>query len=55
MINEIKMLFADDYIKIGRKVVRPFSFAWWCIQLSKVLIGVLSFYFLYCSLWMLAA
>lgn len=55
MINEIKTLFADDYIKVGRKVIRPFSFVWWCVQLNKVLIGVLSFYFLYCSLWMLAA
>jgi hypothetical protein len=55
MINEFKAIFANNYIKVGRKVIRPFSFAWWCIQLSKVLIGVLSFYLLYCSLWMLAA
>lgn len=55
MINEIKILFADDYIKVGRKVIRPFSFAWFVVILSKVMIGVLSFYFLYCSLWMLAA
>lgn len=55
MINEIKILFTNDYIKVGRKVIRPFSLAWWCVQLGKVLIGILSFYLLYCSLWMLVA
>lgn len=59
MFNEFniafKSTFANDYIKVGRKKIRPFSFAWFVVGLSKVLIGVLSFYLLYCCLWMAAA
>lgn len=50
-----KEVFADDFIKMGRKVVRPFSIAWYAIRGAEVLAGVGAFYVLYCTLWMIGA
>lgn len=53
MIKEFKEVFSNDYIKIGRHRIRPFSILWWIIRVEQGICGIAGLYLLYCCLWAL--
>lgn len=55
MFEEIKSIFADDYIYIKRKKIRPFSLMWWVIRTGQTILCILFVYLLYCCAWIMAA
>ena len=55
MFNEAKEIFSDDYIKVGKKKVRPFSIAWWAIRSAMALAAIAGMYAMYCTIWMIGA
>lgn len=50
-MEEIKKIFADDFIKIGKRKIKPFTFLWWVIRLIESICIVGYFYFIYVGLW----
>ena len=55
MFNEVKEIFSDVYIKVGKKKVRPFSIAWWIVRGAMALAAIVSMYVIYCAIWMIGA
>lgn len=53
MKRYIVTLFKDDFIKVGRWMVKPFSVIWFIIRISQCIIGLGCGYALYCGLWLL--
>lgn len=53
MFNEIREIFADDYIRIFSKKIRPFSLVWWFIKIFYCVIAISFVYLFYCAIWML--
>lgn len=53
MFHEFQVVFQDDYIRIGKRKIRPFSLLWWIIRFLQVVCGIGGMYLLYCSLWVL--
>lgn len=55
MFRDMKELFKDDYKRIGKYIVRPFSVMWWILIGLQSLTGVLFFYTFYVVLWFFLA
>ena len=45
--REFIEMFKDDYKYVGKYVVKPFSFAWWAINIGQGLLGAVGFYVFY--------
>ena len=41
-------MFENDFIRVGRKVIRPKSIAWFAIRGAQSIIGAALLYLLYC-------
>lgn len=50
--QEFKEMFDDDYIRIGKKVIRPYSVLWWFVSLSQGLLGASCVYVFYILMWL---
>lgn len=55
MFNEFKEVFANDYIRMGRKVIRPFSIMWWVVKTLNCFVAIVGMYAIYCTIWMIGA
>lgn len=44
-------IFKDDYKKIGKYSVRPFSVVWWIIFIMQGVMGAGAMYMFYCTFW----
>lgn len=49
--EEFIEMFKDDYKHIGKYVIRPFSIAWWTINIGQGLLGAFGFYVFYLLMW----
>lgn len=49
MIKEIKTVFENDYIRLGKIKIRPLSIAWWFIRLLQVIGCIVGMYIIYIS------
>lgn len=49
--EEFIEMFKDDYKHIGKYVIRPFSIAWWAINIGQGLLGAFGFYVFYLLMW----
>ena len=49
--KEFIKVFKDDYIHIGKYVIRPFSLAWWLVNIGIGLLSAVGFYVFYILMW----
>ena len=49
--KEFIKVFKDDYIHTGKYVIRPFSLAWWLVNIGIGLLGAVGFYVFYILMW----
>lgn len=49
--KEFIKVFKDDYIHIGKYVIRPFSLVWWLVNIGIGLLGAVGFYVFYILMW----
>lgn len=54
MIKEIKTVFKNDYIRLGKVKIKPLGIAWWFIRLLQVICGVIGMYIIYISVYCLS-
>ena len=45
--REFIKVFKDDYIHIGKYVIRPFSLVWWLVYIGIGLLSAVGFYVFY--------
>lgn len=50
-MREVVEIFRDDYKYIGKYAIRPFSLAWWLINIGEGLLGAVGFYVFYVLMW----
>lgn len=50
-MREVVEVFRDDYKYIGKYAIRPFSLAWWLINIGEGLLGAVGFYVFYILMW----
>lgn len=49
--KEFIKVFKDDYIHIGKYVIRPFSLVWWLVYIGIGLLSAVGFYVFYILMW----
>lgn len=49
--DEFVAIFGNEYIYIGKYVIRPFSFAWWFILLALGAISAFVMYIFCLTIW----
>lgn len=49
--KEFIKVFKDDYILIGKYVIRPFSLVWWLVYIGIGLLSAVGFYVFYILMW----
>ena len=49
--REFIKVFKDDYIHIGKYVIRPFSLVWWLVYIGIGLLSAVGFYVFYILMW----
>lgn len=49
--NEIYEMFKDDWIRVGKKNIRPFSLAWWMILFAQCTLIMFIMYLFYVGMW----
>lgn len=49
--KEFIKVFKDDYILIGKYVIRPFSLVWWLVYIGIGLLSAVGFYAFYILMW----
>lgn len=49
--KEFIKVFKDDYIHIGKYVIRPFSLVWWLVNIGIGLLSAVGFYVFYILMW----
>ena len=49
--KEFIEVFKDDYIHIGKYVIRPFSLVWWLFNIGIGLLSAVGFYVFYILMW----
>lgn len=50
--QEFIEMFKDDYIKIGKYVLKPFSLGWWLMCLVQGAIGAVCLWGFYMLMWL---
>lgn len=50
--QEFKEMFDDDYIRIGTKVIRPYSVLWWLVSIGQGALGAFCVYVFYMLMWL---
>ena len=55
MLNELKKMFKDDYIRTKRFRIKPFSLLWWVIRCVQAILVVAGFFVFYIMMWSVLA
>ena len=55
MCDGTKEILSDEYIKVGKKKIRPFAIAWWVVRGAMALAAIVSMYVIYCAICVIGA